>query len=56
MLLTFLGTVWDNTHIVSNNVCMLISGIPDELVGKSGYFLIQDNLGVKTLIKFVKNG
>lgn len=55
MLLTFLGMVWDKTHIISNNVSLSVSGIPDELIRKSGYFLIQDKNGVKTLIKFVED-
>ena len=53
MLMTFLGTVWDKTHIVSDNVSILVSGIPEELIGKSGYFLIDQKLGVNILIKFV---
>jgi hypothetical protein len=53
-LLTFFGMVWDNSHIITDNVCMLVAGIPNELVGKSGYFLIQDQNGVKTLIKFIE--
>lgn len=54
MLLTFLGIVWDKTHIISDNVSISVSGIPEELVGKSGYFLIDQNLGVNTLVKIVE--
>ena len=53
MLLTFLGRVWDNSHILSDNVSISVSGIPEELIGKSGYFLIDQKLGVNSLIKFV---
>lgn len=54
MLLTFFGMVWDKTHIISDNVSISVSGIPEELVvGKSGYFLIDQKLGVNSLIKFV---
>ena len=53
MLLTFLGMVWDKTHIISDNVSIPVSGIPEELIGKSGYFLIDQKLGVNSLIKFV---
>lgn len=53
MLLTFLGMVWDKTHIISDNVSISVSGIPEELIGKSGYFLIDQELGVNSLIKFI---
>ncbi len=53
MLLTFLGMVWDKTHIISDNVSILVSGIPPELSGKSGYFLIEQNQGVNIFKKFV---
>lgn len=53
MLLTFLGMVWDKTHIISDNVSISVSGIPTEIVGKSGYFLIDQKLGVNILIKYL---
>ena len=53
MLLTFKGMVWDNFHIISDNVSIPVSGIPNELVGKSGYFLIDQRFGVNVLIKCV---
>lgn len=51
-MLTLFGMVWDNTHIISNNVLTLVTGIPESIVGKSGYFNVQDNLGVKILISY----
>lgn len=54
MLLTFLGMVWDKTHIISDNVSISVSGIPEKLIGKSGYFLIEERLGVNILNKFVE--
>jgi hypothetical protein len=53
MLLTFFGMVWDETHIITDNVSISVSGIPSELIGKSGYFLIDQKLGVNILIKFI---
>lgn len=53
MMETFFGMVWDDSHIIADNVLLSVAGIPKELVGKSGYFLIQDNLGVKILISYL---
>lgn len=53
-MVTIFGKVWDSSHIITENVMLLVSGIPEELIGKSGYFLIQENIGVKILIKFVE--
>lgn len=46
--------VWDNSHIISDNVSIPISGIPKEFLGKSGYFLIEQELGVNVLKKFLE--
>ncbi|MBO5629914.1 MAG: hypothetical protein J5965_12665 [Aeriscardovia sp.] len=50
---TFFGVVWDESHIITDNVSLSVAGIPKELVGKSGYFLIQENVGVKLLISYL---
>lgn len=53
-LLTFFGMVWDKTHIITDNVNILVSGIPEEIVGKSGYFFVQSQNKVNMLLKFIE--
>jgi len=46
--------VWDNSHIITDNVLIIVAGISESIVGKSGYFLIQNQNGVKTLLNFIE--
>lgn len=52
-LITVFGKVWDNSHILTENVLLTVYDIPPFLVGQSGYFLIEDKIGVKFFIKEV---
>lgn len=49
-MFTIKGYVWDNTHIISKNISLVINGIDNGLIGKSGYFLLLENKGVKFLV------
>ena len=48
---TFYGKVWDNSHILTENVLLLVYGISDSLVSQCGYFLVSNNNGVRFLLK-----
>ena len=52
MLETFFGVMWDDSHIITDNVLLPVAGIPKELIGKSGYFLVQNQNSVRLFIKF----
>lgn len=52
-VITLLGMVWDNTHIISDNVSYVVYNIPENLVGQFGYCLIESNNGVNILLKFM---
>ena len=49
-MMTIFGTVWDKTHIVSNNISICVSGIADP-IGTAGYFLIHDGMVIKRIKK-----
>lgn len=53
-LQTFYGKVWDNTHILTENVLLLVYNIPENLVGITGFFLIKNDNGIKFLLRYVE--
>jgi len=52
-LQTFNGRVWDSFHILSSNVLLTVYGIPEEIINKTGFFLVLDKQNIKTLISYV---
>jgi hypothetical protein len=40
-MITLFGVVKDSSHIASDNYMLSIIGLPDWIVGKSGYFLLE---------------
>ena len=40
-MITVFGVVKDSSHITSENYTLSVIGLPDNCVGKSGYFLLE---------------
>jgi hypothetical protein len=40
-MITLYGVVKDSSHITSDNYTLSVIGLPDWIVGKSGYFLLE---------------
>lgn len=54
ILETFFGKAWDKTHILSDNVSLLVYDIPEIIVGKTGYFLIKNDRNIRFLLKYIE--
>ena len=40
-MITLYGVAKDSSHITSDNYTLSVIGLPDWVVGKSGYFLLE---------------
>jgi hypothetical protein len=40
-MITVFGVVKDSSHIITDNYVLSVIGLPDWIVGKSGYFLLE---------------
>ena len=40
-MITLYGVVKDSSHITSDNYTLSVIGLPNNCVGKSGYFLLE---------------
>ena len=40
-MITLYGVVKDSSHITSDNYTLSVIGLPDWIIGKSGYFLLE---------------
>jgi hypothetical protein len=40
-MITVFGVVKDSSHIITDNYALSVTGLPDNCVGRSGYFLLE---------------